>query len=129
MKHILLAAVASLSIVSAASAQQAKPMPGMHTNGMDMSMMAPKPNDPASTRGYKTVMMGMMEGMPMSFTGDADIDFMRQMRPHHQGAIDMAKIVLAEGKDAQVKGLAQEIIKAQEKEIATIDAWLKAKGK
>ena len=102
-------------------------MPAMHTNGMDMSMMAANPNDPAPTKEYKAAMMGMMEAMPMTFSGAADIDFMRQMRPHHQGAIDMAKVVLAEGEDPQVKA-AQEIIKAQEKEIATIDAWLKAKG-
>ena len=40
----------------------------------------------------------------------------------------MAKVVLANGKDADVKKLAQEIITAQEKEIATIDAWLKKRG-
>jgi uncharacterized protein (DUF305 family) len=40
----------------------------------------------------------------------------------------MAKIVLANGKDAEVKKLAQDIVTAQEKEIVTINAWLKAKG-
>jgi uncharacterized protein (DUF305 family) len=69
----------------------------------------------------------MMEAMP-KFTGDADIDFMKQMRTHHEAAIDIAKVVLANGKDADTKKLAQEIIAAQEKEIATIDAWLKKKG-
>src|ERR1700730_3309865 len=58
-------------------------------------------------------------------TGDADIDFMKQMRTHHEAAIDMAKVVLANGKDVDTKKLAQEIIAAQEKEIATIDAWFK----
>ena len=65
----------------------------------------------------------------MKFTGDADIDFMSQMRAHHQVAVDMANVVLANGKDAEVKKLAQDIVTAQEKEIATINAWLKAKGK
>ncbi len=59
---------------------------------------------------------------------DADIDFMKQMRTHHEAAIDMAKVVLANGKDVDTKKLAQEIIAAQEKEIAMIDAWLKKKG-
>jgi uncharacterized protein (DUF305 family) len=72
-------------------------------------------------------MMKMMEAMP-KFTGDADIDFMKQMRTHHEAAIDMAKVVLANGKDVDTKKLAQEIIAAQEKEIATIDAWLRKKG-
>ncbi len=125
MKRLLLASFASAFVISSAPAQQANPMPGM-----DMKMMAPNPNDPASTKGYKAAMMKMMEGMPMmKFTGDADVDFMRQMRAHHQGAIDMANVVLANGKDTEVKKLAQEIVSAQEKEIAMIDTWLKAKGK
>ena len=95
--------------------------------GMDMKMM-PDSSDPASTAGYKAAMMKMMMDMP-KFTGDADVDFMIQMRPHHQAAIDMAKIVLANGKDADTKKLAEEVVAAQAKEIATIDAWLKKKGK
>jgi uncharacterized protein (DUF305 family) len=66
-------------------------------------------------------MMHAMQTMP-AFSGDADVDFMKQMRPHHLAAIEMAKVVVANGKDADVKRLAQEIIAAQEKEIATIDA-------
>ena len=72
-------------------------------------------------------MMHAMQTMP-AFSGDADVDFMKHMRPHHQAATDMAKAVLANGKDAEVKKLAQDIITAQEKEIATIDAWRKEKG-
>ena len=95
--------------------------------GMDMTMMMPTPSDTLSTKGYKSAMMMSMQAMP-KFSGDADVDFMKQMRPHHQAAIDMAKVVLANGKDAETKKLAQEIITAQEKEIAIIDAWLKKKG-
>ena len=111
-------------------------MPGMGMEtkpGMDMksgmdTKMAPNPSESVSTKGYQAAMMKMMEGMPMTkYTGDADIDFMSQMRAHHQGAIDMAKIVLVNGKDTEVKKLALDIITAQEKEIATINAWLKAK--
>jgi uncharacterized protein (DUF305 family) len=127
MKRILLASVASVFVIGSALAQQATPMPGMDMKGMDMMMMMPSPNDPPSTKGYKSAMMKMMEAMP-KFTGDADIDFMKQMRTHHEAAIDMAKVVLANGKDVDTKKLAQEIIAAQEKEIATIDAWLKKKG-
>ena len=129
MKRILLASVASVFVIGSALAQQATPMPGMDMKGMDMDMkmMMPSPNDPPSTKGYKSAMMKMMEAMP-KFTGDADIDFMKQMRTHHEAAIDMAKVVLANGKDADTKKLAQEIVAAQEKEIATIDAWLKKKG-
>lgn len=126
MKRLVLASVASAFVIGIAIAQQPAPMPGMDMKlGKDMKMMAPNPSDSASTKGYKTAMMKMMEDMPMKFTGDADLDFMNQMRAHHQGAIDMAKIALANGKDTEVKKLAQDIVAAQESEIATINAWLK----
>ena len=131
MKRLMLASFASVILIVSAAAQQTSPIPGMDMKGMDMKMMAPNPDDSPSTKAYKAAMMKMMmEGMPMmKFTGDADIDFMTHMRMHHQGAIEMAKIVLAHGKDAVVKKLAQDIVTAQEKEIATIDTWLKAKSK
>ena len=53
---------------------------------------------------------------------------MSHMRSHHQGAVNMAKVVLDNGKDSEVRKLAQDIVTAQEKEIIAIDAWLKAKG-
>jgi uncharacterized protein (DUF305 family) len=127
MRRILYASVASFFMMGAAIAQQATPMPGMDMKGMmDMKTMMPSPADSAATAGYKAAMMKMM--MPMApYTGDADVDFMTQMKPHHQAAIDMAKVQLANGKDAETKALAQAIITAQEQEIGVIDAWLKKK--
>ncbi|KQK28467.1 hypothetical protein ARD30_21830 [Bosea thiooxidans] len=98
-------------------------------DGMPMKMMMPSASDSASTKEYKAAMMHMMQSMPKSFTGDADVDFMTQMKAHHQGAIEMAKIVLANGKDPAVKKLAGEIVSSQQREIETIEQWLKAKGK
>lgn len=79
---------------------------------------------PASTQAYETVMAGMMKSMMTPLTGKADLDFMQNMIPHHQGAIDMSKAVLQYGKDAEVKSLAENVIKAQESEIAMLKAWL-----
>lgn len=126
MNRLCLIALSSALAISAAVAQQpsSKPMdPAMH-----MQMMQPMSSDSAATKGYKASMMTMMSNMP-AYTGDADVDFMTQMKGHHQAAIDMAKVELAHGKDAEAKKLAQEIVTAQEKEIATIDTWLKTKGK
>ena len=50
------------------------------------------------------------------------------MIPHHAGAVDMAKTVLAFGKDPEVRKLAEEIIKAQDSEIALMQGWLKKNG-
>lgn len=94
---------------------------------MSMDMTMPAEGDSTATRGYKTAMSTMMEKMPM-FSGDADTDFMKQMRGHHQSAIDMAQVELANGADAEAKLLAQKIITDQKAEIAQIDAWLSKKG-
>ena len=82
-----------------------------------------------AAQAYQSVMEKMHADMPMESTGDADVDFVRGMIPHHQGAIDMARVVLAHGKDPALKALATNIIAEQEKEIATMRAWLKAMGK
>lgn len=77
----------------------------------------------ASTQAYKTANDAMHKGMDIAFTGDADADFLAGMVPHHQGAIDMARVVIAHGKDPKIKALAQAIIAAQEKEIADMKSW------
>ena len=58
-------------------------------------------------------------------SGNSDVDFVRLMIPHHQGAIDMAKTQLLYGKDPQMRRLAQEIITDQQLEIELMQRWLK----
>ena len=64
----------------------------------------------------------------MKMTGNADVDFAMMMRVHHQGAIDMAEAELRDGKDAQMRKLATNIIAAQKKEIAQLDKFLVKNG-
>jgi uncharacterized protein (DUF305 family) len=63
--------------------------------------------------------------MDIKFTGDADKDFLAAMIPHHQGAVDMAEVVLQHGKSLKIRKLAQEIITMQKKEIAEMKQLLK----
>ena len=68
----------------------------------------------------ETSMGTMMAGMERTPQGDVDQDFIGQMIPHHQGAIDMAKAELRYGRNEQLRRIAQEIIVEQQAEIAVM---------
>ena len=91
------------------------------------------PGDPAaspSVQAYKAAMDKMhADMMAQIYTGYADVDFVRGMIPHHQAAVDMAKVVLEHGKDAEIRKLAEDVIAAQEAEIALMNAWLEKNAK
>ena len=71
--------------------------------------------------------MDQMHGPMMTGIMDADPDaaFVKGMIPHHRGAVAMAEIELKYGTDPELKKLARDIIAAQDKEIAFMEAWLK----
>jgi uncharacterized protein (DUF305 family) len=64
---------------------------------------------------------GMLHSLP---SGNADVDFLVQMIPHHQGAVEMARLYLVAGNDPLVRRLAEEIIAGQQTEIAAMKARL-----
>ena len=124
----LLTAIA-LAAAASAQAQTAAHdvMPGMDHSGMGHSGM----DMPAgtATRAYMEAMDVMMSGMSaVTYTGDADADFLLMMIPHHQSAVDMSRALLAETDDPEVEAMAQAVIATQEAEIATMRAMLVRMG-
>ncbi|MFD1035155.1 DUF305 domain-containing protein [Sphingomonas hankookensis] len=95
---------------------------------MNHQAMTGTASDSPATRGYKQSMAAMMADSP-AYTGNADVDFMQQMRVHHVAAVAMAQTELAHGKDRAARALAQAVIAAQQQEIEQIDRWLRAKGR
>ena len=122
---VLAALLAAGLLAGTAQAQQPH---GGHA-GHGVSAATAKPGESASTKAYRDANTKMHKDMDIPYSGDADADFVRGMIPHHQGAIDMARIMLAHGKDPALKTLATGIIADQEKEIAQMREWLKANGK
>lgn len=140
MKKIAIGAVFAAMIAAGTYVYaQSDNMAGMDHSGMNMgndgmammshaTLIPPElANDPA-TVASAAAMDKMMADMMVPYTGDPDVDFARGMIPHHQAAIDMAKIQLEFGKDPEMLKLAEAIIAAQESEIATLKAFLATKG-
>ena len=82
----------------------------------------------AATEAYMAANAQMHMDMDIEFSDDPDVDFIRSMIPHHQGAVAMAQTVLEHGKDPEVRALAEAVIAAQEEEIAWMQAWLAKRG-
>lgn len=79
-------------------------------------------------QAYTDANARMHAGMGAAIDPDADVAFMASMIPHHQGAVDMAKIVLKHGKDPETRALAEAVIKTQTAEIQMMEAWLARRG-
>jgi uncharacterized protein (DUF305 family) len=105
-------------------------MAGMMGQGMStMQTSGPRGDQSVGSLALNAINQRMHSEMMMEYTGNVDADFARNMIAHHQGAIDMAKIVAAFGKDPKIQELAQNIIKAQEDEITVMKSWLAANAK
>jgi uncharacterized protein (DUF305 family) len=123
IRRTILALVASAVITAPVLGNIAAQAEDMKHDMSTMSMSAESP----ATKGYMAAMDKMhQEMMGIAYSGDADRDFVLGMIPHHQAAVDMAKVQLEYGKDPELRKMAKEIIAAQEKEIAVMENWLAA---
>ena len=120
----LIAAVVLLSASLVPAMGQTLPQNTAAQPGMQ-SM--PSHQGTAMTPNHQEMMQSMekmnrdMTGAPM--TGNPDRDFIAMMMPHHQGAIDMARIYLRDGKDPAIRRMAQKVITDQEREIREMRNW------
>jgi uncharacterized protein (DUF305 family) len=144
MKTALATAVAALAFSAPAFAQDAGFEPSEQCTNVsamgEMDHSAMGHDGQADDKGYESVnidampehvqenmrrmaitMPAMEEGMMRE---DADVAFACAMIAHHQGAIDMAQVLLEYGDDPQMIELAGEIIAAQVGEIDKMNAWL-----
>ncbi len=84
---------------------------------------SPQPGFTSAMHAAMAEMAKAMETTPM--TGDPDKDFLAMMIPHHEAAVEMARLVLVHGRDPLVRKLAEEIIAGQQAEVAAMQSRLK----
>ena len=105
-------------------------------NKLAASIIADQEKEIAQMTGWLTSWYGQQpEGMAMQMPGmdklktakDAEFDKMwvSMMIEHHQGAVDMSKLVADRGEHAELKTLASSIIKSQNQEIEQMQKWQK----
>ncbi len=107
--------------------QNMQNMQGMDMSSMMQSMMS---NMNEAQKGYMQAMMKMHGPMMAAhMIKDSDVAFICGMIAHHQGAIDMADVVLKTGDNAEAKRMAEKTKKEQGLEIAEMKEWLSKNAK
>ncbi|WP_162910490.1 DUF305 domain-containing protein [Hymenobacter oligotrophus] len=86
----------------------------------------PTYNPQDATDAYKARLIGVMRIMkqPLVSSEKIDVDFARMLRIHTQSGIALTNAVIAHGRDAEVKKLAQRLASEQTASMAEIDTWL-----
>lgn len=82
-----------------------------------------------ASKAYEEAMQKMHKAMAVPYANDVDVDFVRGMIPHHQGAIDQAEVLLKYSKNPRLRRLAGGIIASQKREIRFMQKWLQEHDK
>lgn len=112
-------------VIAAAAEPQPAGSQHLHEAGQHPSASV-TPQSQAFTKEIDAGMKKMMTDMHAAgYSGNPDVDFLAMMIPHHQGAVEMARLVLIHGRDPLTRRLAEEIIASQTAEIAAMTERLK----
>lgn len=91
-----------------------------HTQVLDQKMM-----DNGSNMSMDTMMTSMTANLQGKSGKELEKAFIIEMIPHHQGAVAMAEVLLADKTiSPQLRAFAEKIISAQEGEIIQMKEWL-----
>ena len=113
VKRLLWVAIAAPSLALAQHAQEQHSHPSVPSAHISID-----PAYPQFRKEMDAGMRRMMQDMHApGYTGNPDIDFLAMMIPHHEGAIEMARLALVHGRDPATRRLAEEIIASQTVEI------------
>jgi uncharacterized protein (DUF305 family) len=133
MPRIALPLAAAILLAASSNVLAEEDMPaacGTEHMGHNMAAMTDTSGISDVQKAYSEAMDKMHPAMAAGVMAeDPDVAFVCGMIPHHQGAIDMAKVELRYGKDPWAREMAQKVIDAQTQEIADMRKWLDARAK
>jgi uncharacterized protein (DUF305 family) len=96
---------------------------GFLLGGFVVSVAATQLDEDNTASGAEMTMSQMSAGLTDKSGDDFDAAFLSAMIEHHEGAITMAELAETRAEHQQIRQLAQEVIAAQEGEIAQMRQW------
>ena len=81
--------------------------------------------DPASAELYRPAVTRMHEAMMAAKGADISESYLRKMLAHHQGAVAMSDVALANGATGAVRAQIEKTKADQQKEVAMVEAMLR----
>jgi uncharacterized protein (DUF305 family) len=127
-KHIILSLLLALAIIGAACSQTANTNHStMNHNGMNHNSMM-NSNSTNSNMNHNGMDHSSMNHAEMKSDANAasapyDLQFIDTMIHHHQGAVDMAKMIDGKTQNAELIKFGKQIVADQEKEISQMKEW------